>query len=238
MDDPETSNPTGKDITILIADDHPLFLKGLQEIIEEESEWRVICSVENGREALDFIVSQTPDIAILDINMPQLDGLEVAKHALEQGLSTSIIILTMYDDELLIRRALSYGVKGFILKESAIDDIIACVETVSQGGSFLSPKLTSQLFAGGSESSMLENVLKMELTKMERKVIDLISDDYTTREIAEKLFISPKTVENHRSNICKKLRLSGKNALLRYVLEHKETIYRILQECRVNRTQC
>lgn len=223
-------NP-GTNVTILIADDHPLFLKGLREIIEEESEWRVIASVLNGRDAFEFIKLNSPDIAILDINMPEMDGLEVARQINEQGLSTAIIILTMYDDELLISRSVSYGVKGFIIKESAIDDIIAGVEAVVQGGYFLSPKLSDRLFHGMSENSILQNVVRMNLTKMERKVIRLVSEDLTTKEIAEKLFISPKTVENHRSNICKKLKLHGKNALLRYVLDHKETLQRILQEC-------
>ncbi|MBN2414599.1 response regulator transcription factor [bacterium] len=218
-------------ISILIADDHPLFLKGLREIIEQESEWRVCGSAQDGQDALDQIVDTSPDIAILDINMPRLDGLAVARYIHERHLSTAIIILTMYDDELLISRAVSCGVKGFIIKESAIDDIIAGVETVARGGYFLSPRLSGRLFHGSSEHHILQNVVRMELTKMERKVIRLVSEDLTTRDIAEKLFISPKTVENHRSNICKKLKLHGKNALLRYVLEHKETLQRILQEC-------
>lgn len=231
MDHFQDNSVNRKQTSILIADDHPLFLKGLQEIIEGESEWRVTASVTNGRDALEYITKRAPDIAILDINMPEMDGLKVARSTFEQGFSTAIIILTMYNDELLISRAISYGVKGFIIKESAIDDIITGVETVAQGGYFLSPKLSDQLFHGSSENNILKNVVKIDLTKMERKIIGLISEDFTTKEIAVKLFISPKTVENHRSNICRKLKLSGKNALLRYALDHKETLKRILQEC-------
>lgn len=219
-----------KRVKILIADDHPLFLKGLREIIGEEEEWIVVGEAHDGQQAIDQIVKSHPDIAILDINMPHKDGLEVAKFVHEEQLPTTLIILTMYDDALLFNRAASYGVKGFVLKESAIDDIVECIGNVAEGKSFVSQKLTSQMLNGSPKPNQILNSLKFKLTATEQKVIRLISEDMTTKVIAEKLFISPKTVEHHRSNICRKLKLTGKNALLRYVLENKETLLKTLHD--------
>ncbi len=220
-------DPSNKHIKILIADDHPLFLKGLREIIDEESHWHVIAEAQDGRQAIELIVDKSPDIAIVDINMPNKDGLDVAKTVFEKHLPTAVIILTMYDDVLLFYRAASYGVKGFILKDSAIDDVIDGIASVAQGETFVSPKLTTQIL---SKRNNLRDVFKFKLTKMEQKIIRLIAEDHTTKSIAEIFSISPKTVENHRSNICMKLDLSGKNALLRYVLENKETLLRTLHD--------
>ena len=214
--------------SILIADDHPLFLKGLEELINEETDWQVVGKARDGGEALDLIVRRSPDIAILDIDMPVKDGLEVAKQVYERRLSADVIILTMYDDELLIHRATSYGVKGFILKESAVDDILEGVEIVRKGGYFFSPQLKRPLTGRASGSLSNNPIPKNTLTKAELKVVELISEDQTSKEIAKTLHISLKTVENHRSNICKKLNLKGKNALLRYVLEHKKALRRML----------
>jgi len=223
-------NETKKQIKILIADDHPLFLKGLHEIINEEPGWHVVAQAKDGQEALEMIIAKSPNIAILDINMPHKDGLEVAKYVFENNLPVSIIILTMYDDELLFNRAASYGVKGFILKESAVDDIVDGIENVAQGKTFVSPKFINSILNKGMNKKKFHDIHQFNLTKMEQKIIKLIADDYTTKTIAEKLFISPKTVEHHRSNICKKLNLSGKNALLRFVLINKELVQKLLPE--------
>ncbi|MBN2357322.1 response regulator transcription factor [candidate division KSB1 bacterium] len=216
-----------RQIKLLIADDHPLFLKGLREIIAEEPDWIVAAEAHDGQQAMDLIEQVRPDIAILDINMPHRDGLEVAEWVQENKLPVSIIILTMYDDELLFKRAAARGVRGYVLKESAIDDIVNAIESVAAGKTFASQKLTHSLLKKGPDHP---DIHKFDLTRMERKIVRLIAEDHTTKSIAEKLYVSIKTVENHRSNICKKLNLSGNNALLRYVLENKEAILRSLIE--------
>ncbi len=213
-----------KQISILIADDHPLFLKGLRELIDEISGWNVIAEARDGNEAFEKITALSPEIAILDISMPHKNGLELAKYIYENQLSVSVIILTMHDDELLFSRAVSYGIKGFVLKESAVDDIILAIEKAINGETFISPVLTSRILKENAKNKKLRDICQFKLTKMEQKIIKLIAEDYTTNEISEKLFISPKTVEHHRTNICEKLNLSGKNALLKYVLENKEVI--------------
>ena len=217
-----------KQIKILIADDHPLFLKGLRELIDGEPDWCVVAEAQDGEQAIQLIKEKSPDIAIIDINMPRKDGLEVAKYVYENQMATAIIILTMYDDGLLFNRAASWGVKGFILKESAVDDIVEGITSVAQGETYVSPKLTVCILDESADNYRLKDNFRFKLTRMEQKIIRLISENNTTKSIAEKCSISPKTVENHRSNICKKLRLSGKNALLRYVLENKEMLQRTL----------
>jgi DNA-binding NarL/FixJ family response regulator len=219
-----------KQVQILLADDHPLFLKGLREMIEEETDWLVIAEAMDGRQAIELISERSPDIAILDINMPHRDGLEVAKYCYENHLPTHLIILTMYDDALLLNRAASYGVKGFILKESAIDDILDGIEAVRIGKTFISPKMASRMLNGSVENTRLRNTVRFKLTKAEQQIVRMIAEGQTTKSIAEKLFISSKTVQNHRSNICKKLNISGKNALLRYVLENKAILLKALRE--------
>ena len=215
-------------VNILIADDHPLFLKGLYEAIEETSDWIVVAEAHDGGEALRLITERLPDIAILDINMPVKDGLEVAKNVFDKQLPTSIIILTMYDDLLLLNRAASYGVKGFILKESAAEDIVDGIASVVQGETFVSPRLSNRILSQNRAQKPMYDMLGFQLTRMEKKVIRLIAENNTTKTIAKTLSTSPKTVENHRSNICRKLNLSGKNALLHYVLENREALLRSL----------
>ncbi len=202
-------------------------MKGLEEIICEESDWQIVAQARDGQQAIDLIIKESPDIAIIDINMPHKDGLEVAKYVHENHLPTRIIILTMYDDQLLVNRAASFGVRGFILKESAVDEILDGITAVARGDTFASPKLTNQILKAKTDNHSLQDILKFKLTRTEQKIIRLIAENNTSRTIADSLSISVKTVENHRSNICKKLDLSGKNALLRYVLENKETMRRL-----------
>ena len=221
-------NKLQKQTTIMIADDHPLFLTGLREIISGVPDWQIIAEAINGQQALEFITKKTPDISILDINMPLKDGLEVAKFVHENNIPTSVIILTMYDDEMIFKKAASYCIKGFILKESAIDDVIEGIEHVVQGDTFVSPKLFHRFLKKDFRKTNIEKLYRYNLTNSEQKILKMIANNYTTRQIAEKLFISPKTVEHHRSNICKKFNLTGKNALLRFVLENKEILNHIL----------
>ncbi|MFO7445228.1 MAG: response regulator transcription factor [Ignavibacteriaceae bacterium] len=206
---------------ILIADDHPLFRNGLKNILEVKlKDLDVVYEASNGREALELLELYTPEIAIFDVDMPELSGLEAAKLIQKKSLDVNIIILTMYNEEDIFRRAMSYGIKGYVLKESAITDILGCIGTVKSGKRFVSPALTDYLLKDNPETVSF-NVLLSDLTASQRKIVKLISESKTTKEIAEELFISPKTVEHHRSNICKKLKLQGPNALLRFAIDNK-----------------
>ena len=207
-------------IKILIADDHPIFRRGLRMVVESDAALKVVAEVDNGADALEKIEELEPDVAVLDVNMPQADGLTVAKTIQEKNLPTIPIFLTMHADEAIFNAAIEADVKGFVIKDSAADDIVLCIKAVAGGRSFFSSVLTGFLLnRRNSPKSPLEN-----LTVSEQRILRLIADGKTSREIAEILFISLRTVEHHRANIVAKLDLKGKNALLTFALTNKSKI--------------
>jgi DNA-binding NarL/FixJ family response regulator len=208
-------------ISILIADDHPIFRRGLRMVIESDSALKVVAEVENGAAALKQIEDLEPHVAVLDFNMPLMDGLAVAQEIQERNLPTIPVFLTMHADEALFNAAVDADVKGFVVKDGAANEITACVRTVAAGQSFFSPVLSQFLLdrRRGGQKSFLEN-----LTAAERRVLRLIAVGKTSREIAAELFVSPRTVEHHRAHISAKLNLTGKNGLLTFALTRKTEI--------------
>jgi DNA-binding NarL/FixJ family response regulator len=161
---------------------------------------------------------QKPDIAILDVQMPKLDGFEVAKIVIKEKLATKIIFLTMFKDVELIKKVFDLGVKGYVLKENAVNDIVTCIESVAENKFFISPQASDLLF---KQKEQKKKPVDEKLTHSEKKILSLIAQDKSSKEIAEELFVSVKTIENHRSNICKKLGITGNSALLIYALKNK-----------------
>ena len=211
-------------IPVVIADDHPLFRTGLRDVIASAGHFRVVGEAADGAGALGLIEAHMPRVAVLDVEMPKATGLEVAEAVKARGLPTALVILTMHEDGDILERALQAGVKGYVLKESAADEITACLNLVTSGKMYLSPRFSSHLaerlrkpMAGARPST---DPLQT-LTPSERDILQRVAKSGTTEAIAQELGISPKTVEKHRSNICGKLGLSGTNALLRYALEHR-----------------
>jgi len=212
-----------KTIKLIIADDHPVFLKGLIEVISEDNSLEIVSSAANGELALNQIQKLKPDIAVLDINMPGLTGFEVAKKSCEMKLSARIIFLTMHKEEDIFNKALDLGVMGYILKESASEDIIECIKTVSENKHYISPIISDFLIKRMESDSTSKNKID-NLTNTERSILKLLSEKKTSREIAEILFVSQRTVENHRMNICNKLELHGGSALLLFAVENKHIL--------------
>ena len=201
----------------MIADDHPLMLDGLSFVIEQYPAFELIGRAQNGAEALNIIHRDNPDIAILDIDMPLMDGLEVIRRCQQVKTTTSFIIMTFHKEESLYQTAKSLGVLGYLLKDQGREEIIQCVLHVANGQEYISHQLEQILTKQSNDLHGLD-----ELTKTELNVVRLIAQKKTSQEIAEMLFVSKKTVENHRSNICKKLGLDGsKNSLLAWAIEHK-----------------
>lgn len=211
------------EIQILVADDHPVFRRGLAIMIATDKNLKVIAEASNGKQALDSIQKFQPDIAVLDVNMPEMTGFDVARELQNSSLATNIIFLTMHKDEGMFNTALDLGVKGYLLKESAVEDIVAGIKAVSNGDNFISPQLTSFLFQRSRRNNIFNQNEKniSDLTAAERRVLKLIAEEKTSREIAEILFISVRTVERHRENICTKLNIHGSNALLKFAILHK-----------------
>jgi NarL family two-component system response regulator LiaR len=206
--------------SILIADDHELIRNGLYQIIQQKNISQII-EAENGIEALNSIRKDQPQVAILDIEMPKMTGFEVAKQIDQEGINIDIIFLTMHKDEVLFNKAMDIGVKGFVLKENTVSEIIDCLRSVIQGKYYLSPAISeflinrnNRLTGDASDKDGINS-----LTPTEKKVLKLLSDMNTNQEIAEKLNVSVKTIQNHRNNMCNKLDLSGTHALLKYAVE-------------------
>ncbi|MBI3195159.1 MAG: response regulator transcription factor [Ignavibacteriae bacterium] len=213
-------------VTILLADDHPLFRKGLRDLISSNKNYKVIVEVSDGDSASEEILNMKPDIAILDVDMPKKNGLEVARLVQSQGLETNIIILTMYKDEFFFNEAMDAGVHGYVLKESAIDDILESIQAVSEGKYYISPLVSNFLVSRSTEQATLrtQTPLLDSLTRSERKILNFIAQGKSTSEIAEVLFISPKTVENHRTNISQKLNLHGTHSLVKFAIANKSIL--------------
>ena len=207
-------------ITIIIADDHPIVRQGLRQTIELEEDIKIVAEAEDGKHALEVIKKFQPKIAILDINMPELDGFEVVRAMHNCHFATEIIFLTIHRDEIRFNEAIDLGAKGYILKQSAVEDIITCIRTVAQNQYYTSPTLTTFLINRNQQSLKLADISSgiKGLTKSENHILQMIAQYKTTKEIADELFISPTTVEKHRANICSKLELKGSNALLRFAI--------------------
>lgn len=215
-----------KVITVIIVDDHPLFRAGLRQVIENDPRFELLAESGDGSAALDLIQAQKPEVAVLDVDLPGLSGLEIARQLREKKSPTALVILTMYKEEETFNRALDLGVKGFVLKENAVQDILNGLAAVANGGHYLSPSISGYLVSRHQKSQALaaRKPGLEDLTKAERRILKLIADKKTSREIAAELFISPRTVEAHRANICDKLELHGSHSLLQFALENRSAL--------------
>ncbi len=213
-------------ISLIIADDHPIVRQGLRQTIEKDKKLAVVAEAGNGEEAVAFIKEHQPQIAILDIDMPVMNGFDVARWIREKKSPTEIIFLTMHSDEDIFNEAIDLGAKGFVLKDSALMDIVECIKTVARSEHYTSHALTSFLINRSKRAiQMTENQPSInDLTSAERRVLKMIAENLTTNEIATKLFISSRTVEKHRSNISQKLNLQGSNSLLKFALLNKSKL--------------
>ena len=214
-----------KQTEIIIADDHPLFRSGLKQELLKNELIEVTAEAGNGEESLKAIESLKPDIAILDIRMPGRSGLEILSVLNEKAtIKTSVILLTMHRNRNYLYKAVSMGVKGYLLKDDAVAEIRNGVEAVIGGGHFISSSLSDEFLHGKKTSQEAEENIRAaaSLTKMEKQVLKLIAEWKTNYEIAEELFISPRTAGNHRSNISTKLNLTGTYGVIKFALENKD----------------
>ena len=214
------------EIKIFIADDHPIFRDGLKSLIEKDARMRVVGEAGDGIEALEKLSETAADVAILDIDMPEKDGFEVAEKLRESGSPTAIIFLTMHKDEHFLNKALDLDVKGYLVKESAVTDIINCIKTVAGGRVFISPAISGLLLKRIKRAEKVQDTTEYlaSLTATERRILSLIAEYKTSREIGDELFVSFRTVENHRANIARKLDLKGSHALIKFALENKSSL--------------
>lgn len=214
------------EIRIVLADDHPIVRRGLRLTIESDPQLRIVAEADDGHEALAHIRAHQPDIAVLDIDMPNLDGFGVARELQQARLATEVVFLTLHSEEDLFHAAMDLGAKGYILKESAVTEIVNGIRAVAAGQHFVTPSLTVHLLDRRRRTRTLAEQLPSlgALTPTERRVLQLVAEYKSSKEIAAELFIHYRTVENHRTSICQKLDLSGHNALLKFALQHKSEL--------------
>ena len=209
-----------RDVRILIADDHPIVRSGLRLVFDRKPGFKVIHEADNGDVALQLIRQTMPEVAILDVEMPVMDGFAVAQAVQKESLPVSLIFMTMHKDEQTFNKAMDIGIGGFVLKENAVTDIVSAVESVIEGKHYISPSLSDHLMQRSRGHAPASSSIDA-LTPAERNILKLIGEQKTSKTIADQLFISPKTVEKHRSNICTKLNLHGAYALLKFAMENK-----------------
>ena len=203
---------------ILIADDYPFTLQGTKSFVESYG-YSVTDTCSNGTSALNLILLHLPDIAILDINMPGLDGLEVAKKIQEARIKTKVILLTMHKEMTVYKKAMQYEIFGYILKEHAQEELELCLSQVREGKKYVSSFLKEDLITSVDTNLGILAIL----TFSERKILELVSQQKTSKQIADLLFLSEKTVEGHRGKIIEKLGLpKEKNALLKWAIQNNK----------------
>jgi DNA-binding NarL/FixJ family response regulator len=213
-------------IKIILADDHPVYRDGLKRMLEVDPELELIHETGDGRDALEQARRLKADVLLLDVDMPRMNGVEVARERHRQKDSFDIIFLTMHREEDLFNQAMELGVKGYMLKDSAGEEIRNAVRSVAEGRPYLSPALAEFVMnrQAGARALRNEKPGLDDLTASERRILKLIASDRTSKEIAEDLGLSVRTVENHRANICNKLDVRGSHALLKFAFEHRSKL--------------
>jgi DNA-binding NarL/FixJ family response regulator len=213
-------------IKVVVVDDHPLFRQGLRQVIEADARFELAGEAGSGADALDLILRVKPDLAVLDINLPEINGLELAAALQAKKTRTRLVVLTMFKDEQAFNKAMNLGVKGYVLKENAAEEIRNCLLSVARGDPYVSPSLTGFLLRrrGRAEALAAHQPSLDDLTVAEKRILKRISQGKTSKEIAVELFISPRTVESHRANICDKLSLRGSNRLFQFAVENRDAL--------------
>jgi DNA-binding NarL/FixJ family response regulator len=196
-------------IRIVVADDHRLFREGLRRLLELESDLEIVGEAKDGAEAVDLILSADPDIVLLDINMPRMDGGQVIKRLRGSNIHTKFVAITAYDDEEHLANLSALGISGYILKSSSMPDLLAALRAVYAGESYVDPKVAGKLLSSFQKHKEENDVMEM-LTQREKEVLFWLSQGFNNFEISNKMVLSEKTVKNHVSHLLKKLNLNDR----------------------------
>lgn len=213
-------------IRILIADDHPVVRVGLRAAIQQDSQLEVIAEVSTGEAAVENVEQLDPEVAIIDLNMPQMNGIAALHQIRKSNSRIKIVILTAHDAEDLFQAAMEAGANGYLLKESGFTEIVAAIRAVWEGGCYVPRSMMGRLLTHQQRVSPTppRDQATQDLSPVERRILLLIAEKRSSKEIAEEFGVAVRTVENRRATICEKLGLSGVNSLLKYALEHKSDL--------------
>lgn len=211
------------EITVIIAGDHPIYRKGLLSIIENTPGLRAVGEANHGLAALELIRAHRPRVAVLDVGLPGKGGLDLTRAVIEKEWSVEVVVLASGENENLLKAALDIGVKGLAHRDDGPEEIINCIKSAAAGAGFISSALKPYLL---NRRPLTEKEFSLRfLTPTERRILRLIIEYKTNREIAEQLFVSIRTIENHRHNISQKLNLRGAHSLLKFALDHRSELY-------------
>lgn len=206
---------------ILLADDHEFVRKGLRTVIQDRDDWEICGEAENGREAVAMADELVPDIVVLDISMPELNGLDAARQILNNHPEIEVLILTMHDSEELIKQVLAAGARGYMLKSDASRKLVAAIDALRRHEPYLTSEANEVVLRGYLDGvEPLKGEGPGELTSREREIVQLLAEGSTSKEVAAKLDISVKTVETHRANIMRKLDLHSVTEIVRYAIRN------------------
>jgi DNA-binding NarL/FixJ family response regulator len=207
-------------IRVIIAEDHNLVRQGIRALLEQSGDVQVVAEAATGEEAIQLTELHKPEVVVMDLSMPRLDGAQAAGRILDMNLPTQIIILSMHDDTTMVQQLLRRGVKGYLLKDAVTEELLLAVRSVSQGKMFLSPTISDTVMTmllSPSDASA-ERVADL-LTAREREVLQLVAEGHTNNDMAEILSISVKTVEKHRANVMSKLQVNDLASLIREAIK-------------------
>jgi len=206
-------------LRILLADDHTLVRQGLRKVLEDRPEWQVVAEAGDGRAAVRLAEEYKPDVAVVDVAMPLLNGIEATRQIVRRAPQTKVLVLSMHSDEAYVTQMLKAGATGYLLKDSADVDLLEAVLAVSQGRSFFSPAV-ARLMSDDYARQRGDNALDRydSLSEREREIFQLVAEGKTNREIAALLFISPSTVETHRARVMEKLNLHSAAEIVLYAV--------------------
>ena len=210
-------------IKVMIADDHELIREGLSRVLDMENDIEVICKAKSGVEAVESVRKCKPDILLLDINMPEMNGIDTLKKIKSTALKVKIVMLTVYDDIEYVSQCINLGADGYVLKDSDSDTLVKTIRVVYDGGSYIQPTLATQLikYMTNESKNASDKVLLEALTRREVSVMKEIASGLSNKGISEKLDISDKTVKNHVSSILKKLELQDRTQVAIYAIKNK-----------------
>ncbi len=205
---------------IVIADDHAIVRAGLRSLIHDEIGLDLVGEAAGGYEAIDLVQKNRPDVLVLDISMPDLDGISITRKLKPDFPSLNILILTLHEDEALVREAIKAGASGYILKKAAETELISAIQVILRGDMYIDPSMLRSLFSESKSGPPQQDLPAENLTPRETEILKLIVEGYTNRQISEQLTISIRTVEGHRGNISDKLGLHSRLELVRYARQH------------------
>jgi two-component system, NarL family, response regulator NreC len=206
---------------ILICDDHTLFVEGMKAMLRNEPTLEIVGEARDGRQAVELVKELKPDLLLMDVSMPDMNGFDATRHVHEFDPAVKVLILTMHDDEELVARCLEAGAAGYIIKDAPASQLLYAIETVQKGERYLSPAVLKKVVDGYVRSATRPKTSYDRLSRREREVLKLLAEGLSVKEIASRLNLSVKTVDAHKSNLMRKIDVHDRTELVKYAIQKK-----------------